>query len=74
MNDGNKWSDAEMDIIKRTAERMQTAGVQLTQRGLARVVRIDGRSQAAVYVKIREMMSAGKGWWSNKGIGRQITV
>lgn len=72
----NTWTNIEMDRIIREAKRMYEAEGKVTQRGLARRLKnaLDGRSEAAVYVKVREMMSAGRGWWSNKGIGRQITL
>lgn len=68
------WQNSEIDRIAREAKRMAEAGLPVTQRGLARRVKIDGRTDAAVYVKCRQLMSGGKGWWSHIGIGRQIAV
>lgn len=72
------WSDFELTAIQNAANLPESSSLLVTQRGLARYIvetkLLNYRSHASIYVKVREMMSAGKGWWSYKGIGRQITI
>jgi hypothetical protein len=71
------WSEIEIAALLRKARKLIGEGVT-SERGLAKAIASDRefreRTHAAIYVKIRELNSAGRGWWSTKGAHRTIVI
>ena len=74
----NIWTDDETEELLAAIRQEVATNGPMPERALARMVsnqrRFRERTQAAIYVKIREMNAGGRGWWSHRGVGRQIQI
>jgi hypothetical protein len=74
---GDTWTDEEISDLKAEVRTVIVDG-KLSQRGLAAHLTtrrsMRGRTYAAIYIKVRELMGGGEGWWRNQPVGRQLAI